>query len=100
MEKDSISGKRYFLTFIDDKTRKIFIYFLKTKSEWEVTKMFNEFKALVENQTGKQIKVLRTDNDLEYTNKGFRALLQQHGIKQQMFTVHSKMGLPNVVTGQ
>jgi hypothetical protein len=44
----SLSGCEYYLTFIDDYSRKTWIYFLKTKSE--VFKRFQEFKALVENQ--------------------------------------------------
>jgi hypothetical protein len=47
----SLSGREYYLTFIDDYSRKTWIYFLKTKSE--VFKRFQEFKALVENQTRK-----------------------------------------------
>jgi hypothetical protein len=53
----SLSGHEYYLTFIDDYSRKTWIYFLKAKSE--VFKRFQEFKALVENQIGKRIKVLR-----------------------------------------
>lgn len=37
MKINSIGGSRYFMTFIDDKTRKFFIYFLKSKSAEEVT---------------------------------------------------------------
>jgi hypothetical protein len=51
----SLSGCEYYLTFIDDHTRKTCIYFMKAKSE--VFKRFQAFKALVENQTGKRIKV-------------------------------------------
>jgi len=46
--------------FIDDQSRRTWIYFLKTKSE--VCKWFQEFRALVETQTGRKIKSLRTDN--------------------------------------
>ena len=58
------SGYRYFLTFIDDKTRKTFVYFLKSKDE--VVCKFKEFTALVERQTGKKLKTLRSDNGREY----------------------------------
>ena len=51
-----MSGREYYLTFIDDHSRKTWIYFLKTKGQ--VFKRFKEFKALVENQIGKKIKVL------------------------------------------
>ena len=49
----SLSGHEYYVTFIDDFSRKTWIYFLKTKGE--VFAQFKEFKALVENQTGKKI---------------------------------------------
>ena len=55
----------YFTTFIDDYSRKTWIYFLKKKDE--VFSKFKEFKALVENSTNRKIKVLRSDNGGEYT---------------------------------
>lgn len=57
MSTKALSGVEYFVTFIDDHSRKTWIYFLKTKDE--VFYRFKEFKALVENLTGKKIKVLR-----------------------------------------
>jgi hypothetical protein len=47
MSRASFSGCEYYLTFIDDHSRKTWIYFLKAKRE--VFKRFQEFKALVEN---------------------------------------------------
>lgn len=53
------SEKIYFITFIDDYTRKICVYFLKEKfEEFEVLK---KFKVLVEKTTGLYIKALRSD---------------------------------------
>ena len=66
----SLSGHEYYVTFIDDYSRKTWIYFLRTKDE--VFALFKEFKALVENQTGKKIKVLRSDNGGEFTSNEFR----------------------------
>ena len=40
----------------------------------EVFENFLEFKALVENQTNKRIKVLRTDNEGEFYGKEFEQL--------------------------
>jgi len=60
MSTRALSGGKYFVTFIDDHSRKTWIYFLKTKDE--VFDQFREFKALVENMTGKKIKVLRSNN--------------------------------------
>ena len=51
------SGYSYCVAFIDDYSRKTWIYFLKAKAE--VFERFREFKTLVENQTGKKIWVLR-----------------------------------------
>jgi hypothetical protein len=69
MSRVSLSGCEYYLTFIDDHSRKTWIYFLKAKSE--VFMRFQEFKALVENQTGKRIKVLRLDNGAEIASTKF-----------------------------
>ena len=67
MQAPSLAGNQYFLTFIDDFTRKIWVYFFKNKSE--VFEKFQNFKALVENQSGLRIKVLRTDRGGEYISK-------------------------------
>lgn len=64
MENKSIGGARYFLLFVDDFSRMNFIYFLKHKNE--VFKIFKEFRAKVENQQNKKIKILRTDNGGEF----------------------------------
>jgi hypothetical protein len=45
------------------------MHFLMKKSE--VFDRFKEFKALVENQIGKRIKVLRTDNSGEFYEDEF-----------------------------
>jgi hypothetical protein len=69
MSVESVSGFKYFVLFIDDYSRKTWIYFLKAKDE--VFDRFQEFRALVENQTGRKIRVLRSDNGGEYTSKEF-----------------------------
>ena len=46
MSHVSLSGYEYYVLFIDDHSKKTWIYFLKTKSE--VFKWFQEFKALAE----------------------------------------------------
>lgn len=66
MKTQFIGGVKYFLIFIDDKTRKTFIYFLKAKDN--IFNKFQDFKALVEKETGKCIKILRSDNSREYIN--------------------------------
>jgi len=65
----SLGKSMYYVSFIDDFSRNTQIYFLKKKSE--VFDRFKEFKALVENETEKKIKVLKTDNGGEFYNKEF-----------------------------
>ena len=63
----SLSGYEYYVTFIDDYSRKTWIYFLKTKDE--VFEKFKEFKALIANQSERRIKTLIIDNGGKYTSK-------------------------------
>ena len=60
----SIGGKSYFVTFIDDHSRKVWVYFLRQKSE--VYELFKKWKAMVENKTGLKVKKLRFNNGGEY----------------------------------
>jgi hypothetical protein len=55
---------------------------LKTKRE--VFKRFQDFKALVENQTGRRIKVLWSDNGGEYTFTKFVDFFTQQGIRREL----------------
>lgn len=81
METESLAGSKYFLLFVDDYSRMIFVYFVKHKSE--ALTCFKDFKAKVENQTGKKIKTIRSDNGREYCNKDFDLYLQKYGINHQ-----------------
>jgi transposase InsO family protein len=67
MKTESIGGRLYFLTFIDDFSRKIWIYFLRHESE--TFAKVKEFKAEAEKQSGKYIKTLRSDGGGEYNYK-------------------------------
>jgi hypothetical protein len=75
----SIGGKSYFVTFIDDHSRKVWVYFLKQKSE--VYEVFKKWKAMVENETGLKIKKLRSDNGGEYEDTGFKRFCFENGIR-------------------
>ncbi|KPJ19636.1 Retrovirus-related Pol polyprotein from transposon TNT 1-94 [Papilio machaon] len=81
METESLGGAKYFLTFTDDYSKKIFVYFLQKKSE--VIDKLKEFKKYVENQLECKIKCLRTDNGLEFINKNISDLLKGDGITHQ-----------------
>ena len=49
IQTTSLSGSVYYASFIDDYSRKTWIYFLKKKDE--LFERFKEFKALVENMS-------------------------------------------------
>ena len=66
----SLGKSLYCVSFIDYFSRNTWIYFLRKKSE--VLNKFKEFKALVENQTEKKIKVLRIDNGGELCINEFK----------------------------
>jgi len=83
----SLSGGEYFVTFVDDHTRHVWVYVLKHKSE--VFQRFKEWKAIVENSTGMKVKALRCDNGGEYTSGEFAAYLTKEGIRQELTTPHT-----------
>ncbi|KAE8692624.1 Retrovirus-related Pol polyprotein from transposon TNT 1-94 [Hibiscus syriacus] len=77
----SLAGSLYYVTFIDDSTRKVWVYFLKKKSE--VFDTFRKWKAMVENENGMKVKRLRSDNGGEYRNRRFREFCANNGIKME-----------------
>jgi len=83
----SFSGKRYFLTFIDDFSRKTWVYFLKEKSE--VFGVFKKFKVLIENETSTKIKVVRSDRGGEYTSAKFMRYYEELGIRRFLMASYS-----------
>jgi len=64
----SIEGNHYFVSFIDDYSRRCWIYTMKHKGE--VLELFVEWKNMEKN-TGRKIKVLHSDNRGEYTSDLF-----------------------------
>jgi transposase InsO family protein len=77
----SLNEYLYYVLFIDDHSRKMWIYFLKTKDG--VLARFQEFKAQVENLTGMRIKVLRSDNGGQYTSRDFSDFCIKAWIKRE-----------------
>ena len=80
----SLGGKHYFVTFVDDFSRRVWVYTLKSKDE--VFETFLVWKKMVQNQTGRKIKVLRYDNATEYRNGEFLIFYKKEGISLH-FTV-------------
>jgi transposase InsO family protein len=81
-EVKSIGGNSYFLTFIDDCTRHVWLYLIEKKSD--VFTKFKKFKTLVENQSGFSVKKLRTDGGGEYTSHEFAKFCEDEGIEHEV----------------
>ncbi len=54
------SGFKYFLTFIDDKSIKFYVYFIKNK--YELFKYFKIWKTQAKTFLGGKIKILHNDS--------------------------------------
>ncbi|KAL2480186.1 Integrase catalytic domain-containing protein [Abeliophyllum distichum] len=94
---NNFTGFKFYFLIVDNFSRKVWTFLLKSKSE--TFQIFKDWKTLIDNQTDKKIKVLRTDNGLEFCNFKFDSFykvsgilrhrtttytLQQHGIAERM----------------
>ena len=77
-----MAKKWYFITFIDDFSRKTWVYFLMEKLE--AFSIFKSYKARVEKETGTYIRSLRTDRGGEFTSQEFTNFCNEHGIHRQL----------------
>lgn len=73
----SINGSCYFVLFIDDCTKFVWIYFLSHKSQ--VYPTFVQFRKMIKTQFNCAIKSMQTDWGGEYRN--ISTFLKQHGIE-------------------
>ncbi|GBN71268.1 Retrovirus-related Pol polyprotein from transposon TNT 1-94 [Araneus ventricosus] len=76
---NSLGGSKYFLSIIDDFSRKIDVFTLKSKSE--VFSIFKEYLSRVQRELGKKLKSVRTDNGMEFCHKDFETFLKDLGNK-------------------
>ena len=73
------------LTFVNDFYCKVWVYFLRHKNE--AFPMFKKFKAIVEHQTRRKIKKLRTDNGIEFVESEFNEFCAVNGIARHQTLV-------------
>ena len=79
MRTTSIGGAKYFVIFVDDYSRKVWVYTMKCKGEW--FERFKEFQALVETQSEHKIKAFRCMSGGDFISKEFEGFLMEHGIE-------------------
>ena len=83
----STRGCNYYASFIGDHTKKVWVYFMKYKSE--VFSQFKKFRALVEKEKGMHIKVLRSNGGGEYFFDEFSEYLHNQRIQRKYSCKHT-----------
>ena len=68
------------MLFFYDVSHKFWIFFMQKKDQ--TFSKFCEFKALVEKESGKQVKALQSDNGGEYILKKFKYFCSKEGIRR------------------
>lgn len=82
MDVLSNGGNRYFVTFLDDYSRKLWFYPMKNKTE--TLDKFKLFKTTAEGESNQKVLSLRTDNGGEYIGKLFQEYLRQENVRHQL----------------
>nr|KAJ0210601.1 hypothetical protein LSAT_V11C400160610 [Lactuca sativa] len=82
VKQPSVRGMKYMVTFIDDFSRFVWVYFMKEKSE--TFSKFKEFKTEAERDGKHRVLRLRSDNGGEYLAKEFVDYLREHKIGRKL----------------
>jgi hypothetical protein len=83
----STTKHKYYVIFVDEFSRKCWILFLQKKDQ--TFSKFYEFKALVEKESGKQVKAMRSDNGGEYISNKFKYFCNKEGIRRELIAPHN-----------
>jgi len=79
-------GYRYFVMFIDERSRLTSLFLLKSKEAEEVLAKFKTFEALLKTQYGATIKAFHSDRGGEFLNNAFDRYFESKGIKRSLTT--------------
>ncbi|CAI7887467.1 unnamed protein product [Closterium sp. NIES-53] len=79
----SLSGSCYFLTIVEDHTRTVWVYPLKTKGEVAAA-VLKEWMPRAQRESGHKVKVIRTDNGGDFIGADFESVLKKKGIQHQL----------------
>jgi transposase InsO family protein len=85
---DSVGGSRYFISFIDDCSRRCNIEFMKKKSQ-TMEKVMQYITHLKNRWDSKRPKFLRVNNGTEYINEGLMTWCKNQGIELQRTAPYS-----------
>jgi hypothetical protein len=87
MPHQSLGGASYFVSFIDDATRKVWAYPTRTKDR--VFTIFKDWLAMVKNQMDRKLKCLRSDNMGEYKSDEFVQFCRERDIRRKFTAPYS-----------
>ena len=87
LETRSLAGSRYFITFKDDRSSWLVTYPMSRKSE--AFSKYKSFKAMAERQTGRKLRILRSDRGGEYLSNEFADALDKDGVKHELSTAET-----------
>ena len=76
----TLAGNAYFLLLVNDMSRYMWLTLLRSKADAPAAIM--TFQACVERETGKKLKVLRTDNGGEFTSVEFGEYCAGEGVQR------------------
>ena len=77
----SFCGAHYFLSIVDDASRGVWIYLMKEKSE--ASQLLRDFCTMAKTQFGAQVKIVRSDNGMEFTSNSMKKVYSEQGILHQ-----------------
>ena len=80
-------GAKYYVLFVDDLSRKVWVCVLKRKAD--VFNTFKQFRVMVKKRTGRTIKCLRMDNGGEFTSLEFEKYCKYEGIVRHKTNVYT-----------
>ncbi|SGY55017.1 BQ5605_C006g03949 [Microbotryum silenes-dioicae] len=80
--EESINHFRYLVTFVDDYSRKTWVYPISHQSD--VLPTFKDWLLEIENATGRRLKTLRSDNRGKYISSAFNGYCAARGIRHKL----------------
>jgi transposase InsO family protein len=80
-------GERYFISIIDDYSRRVAVYPIREKSE--VPEILKRHINRAERFIGYKVKAIRSDNGTEFVNKNLDSFCNQLGIKHELTNVYT-----------
>lgn len=83
----TMSGKIYFIIFVDDHSKMNWLYLLKDRSC--VLDVFQIFHNEIKTQSSSNLRVLRSDNALEYMKSDFSKFCSSNGIIHQTMCLYT-----------